>query len=323
MPVSRPPPKSTNVRSFGARAARAGLRAVSAVAPDLAVRAAGRLLLTPPRHPAPQAERAGLARAEPLAFRVRGEALRAWRLGCGPAVLLLHGWGGRAGQLLPLAEALAAAGCAAVTVDAPAHGASRGCIASMIHFADAAETVARAVGARAAVGHSLGGAAVALAAVRGLELDAAVVIAAPRGPAGFVTHAAAELGLSERALGAEMERRLGVSPDALDLPRLAPPGAPPLLVIHDPGDREVPFADGAALAEGWPTARLIATQGLGHRRILRDAAVIAAAVAHARERLPRCGGCGRLATVAAPEPRCDGCAVADDLWDRDRRLAAS
>lgn len=323
MPPAGPPHKSTNVRSLAHRATRAGLRAVSAVSPDLAVRAAGRLLLTPPRHRAPAAERAALARAEPLAFRVRGEALRAWRLGDGPAVLLLHGWGGRAGQLLPLAEALAAAGCTAVAVDAPAHGASRGTLASMLHFADAVETVARAVGARGAVGHSLGGAAVALAAVRGLRLDAAVAIAAPRGPAGFVIHAAAELGLSAPALGRELERRLGVAAEALDLPGLAPEDAPPLLVVHDPGDREIPFADGEALAARWPGARLLATRGLGHRRILRDPGVVAEVVGHVRERLARCLGCGRLALAGAAEPRCAGCAVADDLWERDRRRAAA
>lgn len=314
---------STNVRSPARRALRAGFSALSEVAPRLAARAAGRLILTPPRHRPPPAEREALARAEPLALPGRDGALRAWRVGQGPAVLLLHGWGGRAGQLLPIAEALAAAGCSAVTLDAPAHGASPGCLASMIHFAEAARAAAAAVGARMAVGHSLGGSAVVLAMIRGLRLDTAVAISPPRGPAGFVADAAAELGVSAAALGEDMERRLGVSPDALDLPRLAPPGAAPLLVIHDPGDREIPFADGAALAEGWPTARLLATQGLGHRRILRDAGVIAAVVAQARQWLPRCGGCGRLATTAGPEPRCAGCAMADDLWDRDARWAAS
>lgn len=47
------------------------------------------------------------------------------------------------------------------------------------------------------------------------------------------------------------------------------------LVIHDEGDREVPFDDGASIAAAWPGARLVQTTGLGHRKILRDEAVIA------------------------------------------------
>jgi pimeloyl-ACP methyl ester carboxylesterase len=51
-----------------------------------------------------------------------------------------------------------------------------------------------------------------------------------------------------------------------------------LLVIHDRADREVPFVHGERLAALWPEAELHAPTGLGHRRILRDPAVIADAV---------------------------------------------
>jgi hypothetical protein len=71
----------------------------------------------------------------------------------------------------------------------------------------------------------------------------------------------------------------------------------------------------------WPGARLVSTEGLGHRRILRDAEVIAAAVAFVTEHLPRCA-CGRLAaTFGHGEPRCLGCALSDELWSRERRRA--
>jgi hypothetical protein len=50
------------------------------------------------------------------------------------------------------------------------------------------------------------------------------------------------------------------------------------LVIHDHGDKEVLFDHALALSEALPSAMLSATQGLGHRRILRDAAVIEQAV---------------------------------------------
>jgi pimeloyl-ACP methyl ester carboxylesterase len=50
---------------------------------------------------------------------------------------------------------------------------------------------------------------------------------------------------------------------------------PPLLLIHDRQDAETGWADSDAIARAWPGARLVTTTGLGHRRILRDPAVIA------------------------------------------------
>jgi len=56
------------------------------------------------------------------------------------------------------------------------------------------------------------------------------------------------------------------------------------LIVHDRGDREIPWRDGAALATAWPGAELKLTDGLGHRRILSDPDVIAAALAFVQTR---------------------------------------
>jgi pimeloyl-ACP methyl ester carboxylesterase len=319
--------KSTNGRSNGAEvpwALRKLARLGGALAPDLAARASVRVFMTPPRHAAPAREGAALAGVERVAFQHAGGTLRGFRIGTGPAVLLVHGWGGRAGQLVALARALADAGCAALAFDAPAHGASSGRLASVPAFADAIATVAAATGTRAAVAHSFGGTALALALARGLPLDAAVLVATPRDPAAYFARFCDALAFStplRAAFRARLERRVGISMDALDVPRLAAAARAPLLVVHDRQDAEVPFADGAAVADGWPGARLLATDGLGHRRILRDAGVAGAIVRFVVDRLPRCG-CGRLALDGGREPRCAGCAVAEDLWDRGRRRAA-
>jgi hypothetical protein len=52
----------------------------------------------------------------------------------------------------------------------------------------------------------------------------------------------------------------------------------PALILHDIEDAEVPHAEGLSLAHAWPGARLVTTAGLGHRRILRDEAVVGQAV---------------------------------------------
>ena len=123
---------STTGRSVGpwrARALRAGAACFSAAAPGLAAMAAERLFLTPPRPRRRRVPRA-LAGADAFALTAAGGTVRGWRIGEGPAVLLVHGWGGRASQLLSLAEPLLGAGCSLVTFDAPAHGLSSGRIAS-------------------------------------------------------------------------------------------------------------------------------------------------------------------------------------------------
>ena len=52
-----------------------------------------------------------------------------------------------------------------------------------------------------------------------------------------------------------------------------------LLVIHDRRDMKVPIRDGEALVKAWPGARLMATEGFGHHKILKDTPVIEQAVA--------------------------------------------
>jgi pimeloyl-ACP methyl ester carboxylesterase len=225
---------------------------------------------------------------------------------------------------VPLAEALVALGLAPVALDAPGHGRSSGRVASVPLYAEAVAAAAGATGARAAVGHSFGGAALAFAVVRGLPLDAAVLVGAPSAPALYVEAFCDALALTagaRAALRARLEARVGHRFEELELLRAVAAVRVPALVAHDRLDREVAFASGEALAAAWPGARLHATAGLGHRRILRDPGVLAAAAAFVAERLPRCdAGCGRLALASAEGGgRCAGCAVAHDLWHRERR----
>ncbi|HTQ77725.1 MAG TPA: hypothetical protein VMI15_06850 [Burkholderiales bacterium] len=55
----------------------------------------------------------------------------------------------------------------------------------------------------------------------------------------------------------------------------------------------VPYAQGAALARAWPGARLLATEGLGHGRILEADRVLSAAAHFIR-------GSSKIAEAAQP-----------------------
>jgi pimeloyl-ACP methyl ester carboxylesterase len=313
--------KSTTVRSFAWRTLRAGLGTVGRVSPGLAARAGERLFLTPPRHPTPAREQDALAAGERFEVRVRGEPVVGWRFGEGPTVLLVHGWGGRAGQLSPLVPALRRAGLAAAVFDGPGHGRSGGRLASVVHFADAIAAIAPRVNAIAAIAHSMGAASLTRALAGGLPLEAAVFVGPSRAPGDWFHRFCDALALDAPVRDATARRlvaRFGVEVDELDVLRVAPAQRLPLLVVHDRLDREVPWSDGVAIAAAWPGARLVTTDGLGHRRILRDAAVAAEVAAFLAAQLPRCA-CGRLAADA--DGRCAGCALDAELADRDGRRA--
>jgi pimeloyl-ACP methyl ester carboxylesterase len=314
----------TNVRSAEVPwLLRAGFATAAAISPSLAAHAGERLFLSPPRRRPSRREQAALSAGEPFVVAAGRERLRAWRFGEGPAVLLVHGWGGRGGQLAPLVAPLAAAGCAAVAFDAPGHGASTGRLASGITFADAISAVAERVDARAAVGHSMGAAALGWAMAGGLALDAAVMLSPPSGVARFFRRFCDALALPlrvEDAIRERLRRRYGVAPEEFDLSRRAGAGSTPLLVVHDRDDAEVPWADGEAVARAWPGAHLASTSGLGHRGVLRDAEVTASVASFVREHLVRCG-CGRLAVERRADvgPACAQCALERELFDRSAR----
>jgi len=104
-----------------------------------------------------------------------------------PAVVLLHGWGGNAETLLPLARPLHEAGFATLFIDARCHGRSdEDSFASMPRFA---EDLGHAIDwlkhrgaidqqAIAAIGHSVGAAASLLAASRRDDIASVLSIAA-------------------------------------------------------------------------------------------------------------------------------------------------
>ncbi len=314
---------STTVRSYVAPwALRAGITALGAVAPPLAERAVERIFLTPPRHAAPPQEREVLASADRFTVPFGRGRLQAWRSGEGPAVMLVHGWGGRGGQMMTLAPALRRAGCSVVTFDGPAHGASSGRIASAPLFGEAIAAVAGRVGARAAVAHSMGAPGLAVALAGGLALDAAVFVAPPRSPLPFFQRLCDAMRVPSairQGARSRLERRFGTALADLDLRRIALSMTTPLLVIHDRADREVDWTDGAAIAEAWPGAVLATTEGLGHRRILRHPEAVQRVAAFVVRHLGRCA-CGRLASEDdGTGELCATCALERELFHRVTR----
>jgi pimeloyl-ACP methyl ester carboxylesterase len=290
--------KSTIVRVYvqvATRSVRALFWVLERVAPGLGARWAERRWFTLPRaRPAASPARTGAAGGG-TAFEVTvdGRRVRGRRWGSGPLVYLVHGWGGSARQLDPLVDPLVRAGFSVVSFDAPSHGASDpgagGPRSGTIPEASRAllAVVARHGPAHGVVAHSLGASAAAIALRDGLRTSRMVLIGPLAHPAPY-THVFAErLGFGERIrprMVARIERRVGLPMAHFDVPGLARQVATPkLLVVHDRDDQETSWSDGRAIAGAWPGARLLTTDGLGHRRVLRDPEVVTHVVGFLRD----------------------------------------
>jgi pimeloyl-ACP methyl ester carboxylesterase len=266
-------------------AIRTAFRTVGAVAPAIAARWAETLFCTPPRRR--DGDEAFIATGSRFTLSSQGQHLAGWQWGSGPTVVLVHGWGSRASRLSALAAALVEAGFRVVAYDAPAHGESTGRFASLPEFARALGDVAEAIGPiHGLVGHSLGGAAVAMAMRHGLGARRVVLIAPPADVRIFSDFFAQTLAIPpavQQRMHRNLERRLQIVWDDLHIPTVVRELPAEALVIHDRDDTDVPFAHGEEIVGAWAGSRLESTSGLGHRALLRDPAVIGWAVEFLRE----------------------------------------
>jgi pimeloyl-ACP methyl ester carboxylesterase len=276
------------------------VRAASFVAPAATGRLAFRLFCTPPKPPT----RNGNGKAESAtATRLRQAGPCAIPFPCGsvqayvfepdaevPAgtVLLVHGWTGDASSMAGFVEPLLAEGFRVVAFDLPGHGASTGRELNIPLGVASLAAVARVFGPlHAIVTHSFGG-AIALAALAGsvrgqppVSAGRLVLIAAPSSISEITRRFGATLGLGRRGQAA-LERRIHVVAGSpveafegrlqLEAIRL------PTLVLHDRQDCELGFHHAQALAGAGSFVTLEATEGFGHRRILKARPVAAAAV---------------------------------------------
>ena len=301
---------STNIRrqtprrsaTLAVRAIRLWFALESRLAPHSAERRAARMFVTPPRHkPANrtylQLVPDDLLDVTHVAIREPGVQVAATTIGHGPTVMLLHGWGGSVVDMMPVATALACAGYRAILFDMPGHGRSPGRQSSLVEFLRAMGAVSRTLGApELLVGHSFGGAAAVFGITElGLPARGAVLFSPAPGPAYYVDRFARTVGLPRERTNGMMRlvvERVGRSVESLDALVAAQSARVPAVIFHDPADREVPFEFAQQMSSTWAGSRLVARAALGHKRILRDATTISAAVDFAREVVP----------VDAPEP---------------------
>jgi esterase/lipase len=248
--------------------------------PKLTSKFAYSLWFNTQRHPRPNRENLAFESAYHKFINMNGKRIATYTWGKnGPWVLLIHGWSGRGTQLAPFINPLLEAGYRILSFDAPGHGESDGKGTSAVEIVETIAMLDKQYGPfHALITHSFGGLCAAAALHNNIAVQRAIFIAAPASLLNLLERFAAILRLT-KAIQIHMrqfaEQQFGQNiwehmDTCKNVRNLASSG----LVIHDESDRDVPWQEGNAIAQAWPSARFIKTQRLGHRRILRDASTI-------------------------------------------------
>lgn len=203
-----------------------------------------------------------------------------WRIGEGPVVAMVHGWGGQGVQFVRMAHQLAARGFTAIFIDVRNHGASTHAHLGFDRFMRDAADLQSYLGAPsfAWIGHSAGGLGV-MAARRnfGIAASAFICLATPFYPyvpldkvraigAGSVVIEGLKTLLAQEfsASWNDLEKGAAWTPDT----------DARLMAVYDEMDSTISALDAWKVAKGWRGARVMLTSGLGHNRILGAATII-------------------------------------------------
>lgn len=195
----------------------------------------------------------------------------------GPAVLLMHGWGGARAQMTGFVDPLLSAGFRVVAYDQPAHGESSGSTTNLLEIAPTMNLIRGREGDFAAIAaHSFGTIITSYALVHlGFpQPDKLVYFGAfnelleslPRFQEmaklpdeimdGFRLMLFENFGegVLEAIVNAELVKQIDI----------------PALMYHDAEDNVTPVDDSRAIAKAWRSATYIETAGLGHRGALQS-----------------------------------------------------
>jgi len=270
-------------RPAAPRSLRAAFHWLGPLSPGLMGGWAYRLWFRTHRYTAGAAEQSVAGHAERMTLPVEGIPVAVYRWGTGPAVVFIHGWSGHATQVAAFVEPLTAAGYSVIAFDAPAHGKTPGGRTNILEFTAALQAVAATCDPlHGAIAHSFGGMVLAYALHHGVVAARVVCISAPARLEFLVERFGQILALPEPVLTGlcrRLEKRFDANVwELMSTDSNARTLTTPALIVHDRDDREVPWQQGKMIADAWPGALWLATSGLGHRRILRDAATVKAVV---------------------------------------------
>ena len=254
---------------------------LQAVSPSLTTKFAAKLFTTPIRHKLPKRElhmeRESVQKSI-LVPEIQKEIVVYEYGKSDKKVLLVHGWSGRGTQLVKIADELLKMGYMTISFDAPAHGKSKGNSSIMIEFIASILEIEKQYGPfEFAVGHSLGGMSVLNAIKQNLQVKKAVIIGSGDIIQDIIDDFICKLQLRPEygiKLRNHFEAKFGGKMDDYSAYKAATEIKIPVLIMHDKDDDDVSVKAAYHIHEHLHGSELVITEGLGHRKILGDEAVI-------------------------------------------------
>ena len=236
-----------------------------------------RAFFSPSKYEVKSTDEAILERGNNTRVPFEGGELAVTTWGDGPAVLLMHGWGGARAQMTGFVDPLLFAGYRVVAYDQPAHGESDGKMTNLLEIAPTMDLIAKQEGPfQAIIAHSFGTLITSYALVkRNFPPPARLVYfgafnqlmdSLPR----FQVLAGLPDEIIE-GLRAKIYENFGRDVlESITNVSLTPQINIPALMFHDAADNVTPIDDSRAIARVWKSARLIETEGLSHRGALQS-----------------------------------------------------
>lgn len=235
-----------------------------------------RAFFSPGKYEVKSTDQAILERGNKTRIPSEGGELAVTTWGDGPAVLLMHGWGGARAQMTGFVDPLLSAGYRVVAYDQPAHGESDGKWTNLLEIAPTMDLITQQEGNfHAIIAHSFGTLISSYALVnRSFPPPARLVYfgsfnrlmdSLPR----FQVLAQLPEEIID-GLRAMIYDNFGQDVlESITNEILTPQINIPALMFHDAADNVTPVEDSRAVARVWKHARLIETEGLGHRGALQ------------------------------------------------------
>jgi len=257
---------------------RTSIGILGMLSPWLAASWVYKLWFSTPRYAEPVRERRWREQAELQYLEIDGERIVVYRWGddTQPCVYLVHGWSGRGAQMGAFVKPLNELGYTVISFDAVGHGLSSGKAANIFKITSHLQTIIQDYGApEHIIAHSFGSMVSALL-IRKYKLTpkSLVTISSPTRGEYLLELFTGSLQLDDRVkeiFNHKLTRDFGdnvyheIAADENLRGNLLY-----ALIVHDKQDEEVYWQYSQKLLDVMPNAQSLFTEGLGHRRILRD-----------------------------------------------------
>jgi len=252
--------------------------ATSLIESDAIVKKVYRAFFSPGKYEVKSADEAIIAHGNNYRIPFEGGELAVTTWGdSGPAVLLMHGWGGARAQMTGFVEPLLSAGYRVVAYDQPAHGESDGKMTNVLEIAPTMDLIVNREGKfNSIIAHSFGTLITSYAVVKRNfpHPSKLIYFGAFNRLMDSLSRFQAQANLSDAIIDGLRsmiyEKFTQNVLDSISNETLTQQINIPALMFHDTADNVTPVEDSRAMAKVWKSAQLIETEGLGHRGALQS-----------------------------------------------------